>query len=263
MKNILNFYAWLSENEERNDFYKKELDQLFWKKTIEDLPDDTEASNYRFDSDIRKKLLQLAEDFYSSLGFDPEIKDIQLTGSLANYNWTDKSDLDVHVLIDFREIDENFTLVKKAVDGMRFIWNLRHKIKIKGYDVELYLQDINEPHTSSGLYSLLNNEWIRVPKYNPPQIDERDVQLKFEGIVNDINQLNVQLQNPTPEMDPRDLYNHSEKVKSKIMKMRKEGLAERGEFSVENLVFKKLRNEGYIQNLIDLISRSYEKIYNE
>jgi hypothetical protein len=64
-------------------------------------------------------------------------------------------------------------------------------------------------------------------------------------------------------MDPRDLYNHSEKVKSKIMKMRKDGLAERGEFSVENLVFKKLRNEGYIQNLIDLISRSYEKIYNE
>jgi hypothetical protein len=64
-------------------------------------------------------------------------------------------------------------------------------------------------------------------------------------------------------MDPRDLHNHAEKVKSKIMKMRKEGLAERGEFSVENLVFKKLRNEGYIQNLIDLISRSYEKIYNE
>ena len=82
-------------------------------------------------------------------------------------------------------------------------------------------------------------------------------------IVNDINQLNVQLQNPTPEMDPRDLYNHAEKVKSKIMKMRKDGLAERGEFSVENLVFKKLRNEGYIQNRIDLISRSYEKIYNE
>ena len=86
---------------------------------------------------MSQKLINLAEDFYSSLGFDPEIRDIQLTGSLANYNWTDKSDLDVHVLIDFTEIDENFTLVKKAVDGVRFIWNLRHKIKIRVYEVEL------------------------------------------------------------------------------------------------------------------------------
>lgn len=264
MKNILNFYAWLSENEERNDFYKKELNQLFWKKTIEDLPDDTEASNYRFDSDIRKKLLQLAEDFYSSLGFDPEIKDIQLTGSLANYNWTDKSDLDVHVLIDFREIDENFTLVKKAVDGMRFIWNLRHKIKIKGYDVELYVQDINEPHTSSGLYSLLNNEWIKIPKYNPPDIDYKDVDLKFQGIVSDILEMeNLMSSSNFSNVSEIELYEHALSIKSKIMKMRKEGLARDGEFSVENLAFKKLRNEGYIEKIIDLISKAYSNIYNE
>jgi hypothetical protein len=61
-------------------------------------------------------------------------------------------------LIDFTKIDENFPLVKKAVDGVRFIWNLRRKIKIRGFDVELYVQDINEPHTSSGLYSSLKNE---------------------------------------------------------------------------------------------------------
>jgi hypothetical protein len=90
-----------------------------------------------------------------------------------------------------------------------------------------------------------------------------DVQKKFEGIVNDIDQLEANLQSGSQDISPRELYDHSEKVKSRIMKMRKEGLAERGEFSVENLVFKKLRNEGYIQNLIDLISRSYEKIYNE
>ena len=154
-------------------------------------------------------------------------------------------------------------MVKKGIDGQRFIWNLRHNIVMRGHDIELYLQDVNEPHVASGLFSLLNNEWIRVPQYNPPQIDERDVQKKFEGIVNDIDQLESKLQSNDPEISPRDLYDHAEKLKTKIMKMRKEGLAERGEFSVENLVFKKLRNEGYIQNLIDLISRSYEEIYNE
>lgn len=244
---IKNFKQWILNE---GEFYQDELNTLFW-------------SNSQFDPSIREKLLQIANEFYQTFKLEIPISDIQLTGSLANYNWTPKSDLDVHVLIDFSKLNPDIALVKKGIDGQRFIWNLRHNIIIRRHDVELYLQDINEPHIASGLFSLLNNEWIRIPKYNPPQIDEMDVQKKFEGIVNDINQLEANLQNESQEISPRELYDHSEKVKSRIMKMRKDGLAERGEFSVENLVFKKLRNEGYIQNLIDLISRSYEKIYNE
>jgi predicted nucleotidyltransferase len=244
---IKNFKQWILNE---GEFYQDELNTLFW-------------SNSQFDPSIREKLLQIANEFYQTFKLEIPISDIQLTGSLANYNWTPKSDLDVHVLIDFSKLNPDIALVKKGIDGQRFIWNLRHNIIIRRHDVELYLQDINEPHIASGLFSLLNNEWIRIPKYNPPQIDEMDVQKKFEGIVNDINQLEANLQNESQEISSRELYDHSEKVKSRIMKMRKEGLAERGEFSVENLVFKKLRNEGYIQNLIDLISRSYEKIYNE
>ena len=244
---IQSFKDW-SLNEDR--FYQNELNPIFW-------------SNKEFDASVREKLLQIAQEFYASFKLEIPIDDIQLTGSLANYNWTPKSDLDVHILIDFSKINPDVALVKKGIDGQRFIWNLRHNIVLRGHDVELYLQDVNEPHVASGLFSLLNNEWIRVPQYNPPQIDEMDVQKKFEGIVNDINQLESKLQNKDPEISPRELYEHAEKVKSRIMKMRKDGLAERGEFSVENLVFKKLRNEGYIQNLIDLISRSYEEIYNE
>lgn len=244
---IKKFNDWVLNEDQ---FYQEELNASFW-------------SDQKFDSSVRKKLLQIAEEFYSTFKLGIPISDIQLTGSLANYNWTPKSDLDVHILIDFSKINPDLTLVKKSLDGQRFVWNLRHNIVIRGYDVELYIQDINEPHVASGLFSLLNNEWIRIPNYNPPQIDEKDVQSKFEGIVNDIDQLTVQLQTEDPAVDARELYNHAERVKSKIMKMRKDGLAERGEFSVENLVFKKLRNEGYIQNLIDLISRSYEKIYNE
>jgi len=244
---IQNFKDW-SLNEDR--FYQKELNPVFWRDNS-------------FDPGVREKLLNIAQDFYSIFKIELPISDIQLTGSLANYNWTPKSDLDVHVLIDFSQIDSNRELVKKAFDGQRFIWNLRHNIVIRGYDVELYLQDINEPHISSGLFSLKNNEWIKVPSYNPPQIDEKDVDLKYEGIINDINSVEVELSKTDIQIDPREVHEHAERVKSKIMKMRKEGLETRGEFSVENLVFKKLRNEGYIQKLIDLISRSYEKIYSE
>ena len=244
---IKNFNDWVLNEDQ---FYQKELNTAFWQ-------------DQQFDPSVREKLLQIADEFYTTFKLEVPISDIQLTGSLANYNWTPKSDLDVRVLIDFSKLNPDIALVKKGIDGQRFIWNLRHNIVIRSHDVELYLQDVNEPHVASGLFSLLNNEWIRIPKYNPPQIDEMDVQKKFEGIVNDIDQLEANLQSGSQDISPRELYDHSEKVKSRIMKMRKEGLAERGEFSVENLVFKKLRNEGYIQNLIDLISRSYEKIYNE
>jgi hypothetical protein len=243
---IQNFKDWCLNEDQ---FYQKELNSLFW-------------SGEKFDQEVREKLISIANEFYATFKLDIPISDIQLTGSLANYNWTPKSDLDVHVLIDFSKISDDIALAKKAMDGQRFIWNLRHNIVIRKHDVELYLQDIREPHVASGLFSLLNNQWIRIPKYDPPQVDEKDVEVKFEGIVNDIKEIESRLENES-DINPRELYSHAEKVKEKIMKARKEGLAERGEFSVENLVFKKLRNEGYIEKIIDLISRSYEKIYNE
>ena len=252
MKNVLNYDSWLFESDqERNDFYKEELNPFFWK-------DD------KFDPKIREKLLMIANDFYSDLKFPAKIQDIQLTGSLANYNWTDKSDFDVHVLVDFSEIDENIELVKRAVDGARFMWNLRHNLKIKGFDVELYAQDINEPHTASGLFSLLNNKWIRIPKYNPPEIDYKDVDKKFQGMVSDIlNVENVVSTSDFSNASQEEIYTLAVKLKKKILEMRKEGLYRSGEFSVENLVFKKLRNEGYIEKIIELISKAYTNIYNE
>lgn len=251
MKNIFNFYSFVLENEERNDFYKKELNPSFWKEDS-------------FDPKIREKLIKIAEDFYNSLNLSIPISDIQLTGSLANYNWTDKSDLDVHILVDFSKIDNNVELVKKSLDGIRFIWNLRHKVILRGHDVEVYIQDIEFPHTASGLFSLMNNKWIRVPKYNPPDIDYKDVDKKFDGIVSETLEMeNLINSSNFSSFSPEEIYKHAVKLKSKIMKMRVEGLARDGEFSVENLVFKKLRNEGYIQKIIELISKAYTNIYNE
>jgi hypothetical protein len=251
LKNILNFYSFVNEQEHRNDFYKNELNNSFWKGDS-------------FDPQIREKLIKIAEDFYNSLNLNVPISDIQLTGSLANYNWTDKSDLDVHILVDFSKIDDNVDLVKKSLDGMRFIWNLRHKVILRGHDVEVYIQDIEFPHTASGLFSLMNNKWIRVPKYNLPEIDYNDVDKKFDGIVSEILEMENLINSTNfSSVSEEEIYQHAVKLKSKIIKMRTEGLAREGEFSVENLVFKKLRNEGYIQKIIELISKAYTNIYNE
>ena len=98
--------------------------------------------------EIRKNLLKIAEDFYSSLDVDAEIYDVILTGSLSNYNYSRYSDYDLHILIDFKDINDDVDLVKKFVDMSRKIWNEEHDIKLKGFEVEVYIQEKNEEHTA-------------------------------------------------------------------------------------------------------------------
>ena len=212
---------------------------------------------------IKNKLVKIARDFFEDVKLDTEIIDIYLTGSLAFYNYTTFSDIDVHIVIDFSNINEDVELVKKAIDGQRFMWNLRHNITIKGHDVELYIQDKSEEHRSSGLYSLLNEKWIIKPVYNPPNVNTEDIDIKYDAMVYDINKFEkLSKLNIEPE-ESEKYYSSAKNLKEKIMKNRKSGLTEEGEFSIENLVFKKLRNDGKIKKLIDTISRFYDKIYSQ
>lgn len=234
-------------------YYNDTLNSKFWE-------------NKEFDPEVRKKLLEIAQNFYDSLELSVPIVDVQLTGSLANYNYTEYSDLDTHIIIDFSQINDDVELVKKALDGARFVWNQRHDIVIRGHDVELYLQDESEQHTASGLYSLLKGEWIRVPKYNPPEIDERDVELKQKSYVKEILKMEEKVSEPnlTPE-ECKSLEIRAKKLKDKIQQGRKKCLSgsNASEFCVENLVFKNLRNTGMIEKLIDIASKAYDKAYSE
>ena len=234
-------------NESR--FYNDELNPKFW---IDD----------EFNQRIRGKLIIIAEDFFKSLDLDTDIIDIELTGSNANYNYSNYSDLDVHIIIDFNDVNKDVDLVKKMVDNQKFVWSTKHDISIKGHDVELYVQDVNEKHTASGLFSLLNNEWIRKPKYDEPQIDENDIDDKTKSYINSIDKLDEE-SNKDLSLDEIDTYfNYAKKLKNKIHSDRKEGLATKeAEFSVENLVFKELRNTGYFGKLIKIIDKLYDKQY--
>jgi hypothetical protein len=245
MKHLKPYSSFITEGQ----FYKGELNPVFWQ-------------DGKFDPETRTKLLQIATDFYTDLKVEAPIIDIHLTGSLANFNWTEHSDLDVHVLLDFEQIGSDVDMVKKAVDGLRFIWNLRHPVKIKGFDVELYAQDHNEPHVASGLYSLLKDEWIIEPKPTEPQIDENDVLRKVEAYKVEIEELEKEVDN-TDSTQAREAQDRISALKQKIMKARKEGLAANGEFSIENLVFKQLRNDDFLERLINLGAKAYSHIYSD
>jgi len=230
--------------------YKKELNQNIWEGTT-------------LIPRIEEKLLKIARDFYNNLELDTEIIDIILVGSMANYNYTSTSDIDLHILIDFSDVNDDVVLVKKALDGQRFIWNLRHNIVIQEHDVEVYMQDKNETHVSAGTYSILNKKWIKMPEYNPPDVDTKDIEPKYDAYVYDITELNKLADTDLDPTDAELYYENSKTLKDKIMKGRKTGLAEGGEFSIENLVFKKLRSEGKMEILINTINKLYDKIYSQ
>ncbi len=219
--------------------------------------------NEKLKEKIRKKLYKIAMDFYEDIDTDVELLDIWLTGSIANYNYNSYSDIDLHLILDFSKVNDDIELVEKAFDGERYVWNLKHNIVIQGYEVEIYVQDINAKHASSGLYSIMNDKWVKKPKYNRPIMDQKDVDELYEERVKDIEKF-VNLSKEKLDADDTELYySAAKKFKKKIQKARTDGLSIIGEFSLDNLVFKKLRKTGIFGKLINAITRLYDKKYSQ
>jgi hypothetical protein len=250
---VTNFEEFINEGK----YTHKHLSSRFW---------ELENGEWVFNEEVRKKLLKIAKDFYKALDIDLPIVDIKLTGSLANYNYTDKSDLDVHIIIDFSKYDGNKDVLNEMLRSKSFIWNLKHDINIKGADVELYVQDVNEKHEATGLFSLKNNKWIKKPKYTDPQVDEDDIEDKYKKWVEKIDELEKHLNDDMTEDGAFEYFNKAEKLKRKVLDFRQKGLYKgNGEYSVENLVYKKLRNRNnnYIDKLFDISYKYYDKIFSE
>jgi hypothetical protein len=196
--------------------------------------------------DIKDKLLEIADDFIESLGVDFFIHDIVLTGSLANYNWSDFSDVDLHIMIDFKESKYNSDILKEFFDAKKAVWNEKHEVIVKGYDVELYVQDVEEEHVSSGVYSVLHDKWLVKPSKNKAKIDDRKILSKGEEFAKKIDALIAQSQKGVNVLDK------IESLRKKLKEFRQSGLDTGGEYSYENLTFKLLRRNGYIEKLLKL-----------
>ena len=210
----------------------------------------------RVENGIRRALLRIAEEFIDNIKIKPfDVLDVTFTGSSANYNWTEYSDIDLHIILDFKQIDENPGLVRNFFRLKSKMWNLTHEIKIKGYDVEIYVQDLAEPHASTGVYSLLLNKWVKKPIKARPEIDENQVNKK----ANYISDLIDEVENLFITKSYNKAYEMAGKVRKKIGNFRKCGLQSAGEFSSENLAFKLLRRNGYLRKLADFLVNSYDK----
>ena len=188
--------------------------------------------------EVAEKLKEIAQAFEEFIGIDLDIIDYTVTGSNANYTWTEYSDLDLHLIVAGDITDQ----ARELFNAKKALWGEQHNITIKGLPVETYVQGEDEPHHSTGVYSVANSKWVTAPKKVKPTVDDAAVEAKKDSILHDVE----------TALLSKDL-NKLRTVKEKITKMRKAGLERAGEWSTENLVFKILRNLGLIDQVADLI----------
>ena len=209
----------------------------------------------KLNDNIKLKLKQIANDFIRGFKYPLNIKDIILTGSTANYNWNQYSDIDLHVLVDFDEIpNEYMQAFKDYFNSKKEVWNKNHNITIMEHEVELYVQDASEPHYSTGVYSVMNDRWITEPQIKKQDINYDDVISRTENFIEQVSKLSQLVSNKDYEKAKTGISN----LKNKIKKYRQAGLESGGEYSTENLVFKMLRNQGYLEQLSNLSHQAYD-----
>jgi len=218
------------------------------KESLSDQIFEGSDGDFSMREDIRSRLLEISDDFIESLSIEFFIHDIVLTGSLSNYNWSEYSDVDLHIIVNFDDFGEQKELYTELFKLKKTLFNSSHNITIKGFEVELYIQDSNEAHFSSGVYSVMNDEWETVPK------KEEDVNIDKDILVQKVGQLQDMIDTVIDNAEEEELDDAKEmikKVKDKIKKYRTSGLEKEGEYSYENLTFKVLRRNGYLQKLFD------------
>ena len=202
----------------------------------------------KMSSKVRERLLDIAYEFIEFLGVDVIVSDVVMTGSLANFNWSQYSDVDLHIIADFEQFSEKeLPLYEELFRLKKTLFNDNHDIKIYGYDVELYVQNDVEAHFSSGEYSILFDEWKTKPKKENVEIDTNLIKTKSEHWMKIIDEVIEDAKESSLESGVESIG----KVKDKLKKYRTAGLEDGGEMSDENLVFKVLRRNGYIQKLFD------------
>lgn len=219
--------------------------------------------NNKLNSRVREKLLDISDDFIDELAmpdFKPE--DIVFTGSLANYNWSRYSDIDVHIVISFSSIYKKTELIDDYFKSKKEIWNQTHEnLKIYGYPVEISVENSDEPGVSSGVYSLVHNKWVKEPSnFDDAKLNEKYIKEFSAQIMTDIDNIQKQI-NKNPENSRLErLADKTMKIFKRLKNMRKEGLSRSGEMASGNICWKVMRRTGYLDKIWDIINNTYNKI---
>ena len=196
--------------------------------------------NNQVKTPVNIALLKIAKEYYDFLGINVPIVDVVVSGSQANYNYSEHSDLDLHLIVPYSKVQCDMA-VDQLFDTKRKLWKEQHTLNIYGIPVELYAEDVETPAVSS-TYSLLKQKWIKPPATPEVNFDEDEIariSLIWIRVI-------------TGALKTQDLE-QCQQVKELLWKYRKVGLAKDGEMGTPNLVFKALRNSDITKLLLDAV----------
>ena len=226
-----------------------DLNPKIWKKNSK--------GSYTLSPKVREKLLEIAYEFIESLKVDVIVSDVHLTGSLVNFNWSQYSDFDLHIIADFNQFPKkSLHLYEELFKLKKTIFNSEQNIKIYGYDVEVFVQDENEKGHSAGIFSLISNDWLEKPKKEKFELNKTILKKKIDQWTEKIDKV---LESAKEEKDLQKSKKIIDNLKTKIKDYRKIGLEKGGEMSYENLVFKYLRRSGHIEKLFSFKKEKLDK----
>jgi predicted nucleotidyltransferase len=207
---------------------------------------------------VQKNLIKIANGFIKDINLPKgiKIKDIIFTGSLANYNWSKFSDIDLHIITDFKQLESDKQLTKDYFWAKKNLWNQEHDITVFGYPVELYVQDISDKLVATAIYSIQNDKWIKKPIREKFKLDKQTIKNKTQEFIDQLKDIRKDYK----EEDYQTVVDKTKKLKDKIKQMRKAGLESGGEFSNENIVFKVLRRTSFMDVLDSFKNKAYDNI---
>lgn len=187
--------------------------------------------------EVKDKVVEIVTFFEENVEVPIEIVDVQLCGSNASYNYTESSDLDVHIIANFEAVSTETELLQTVYDVKKSQFNKNYDVTVHGVEIELYVQDIKSTVVSNGIYSVCDDVWIKEPKpikSATKHNTEKEVEKWKEHIFKAIEECNYE-----------DILH----LLDNLYLMRHNSIAVDGEYSVGNQIFKDLRSQGVVDKL--------------
>lgn len=188
--------------------------------------------------EVFDKLTQIYKEFLDFIDIPLNIVDVEVVGSNASYNYNENSDIDLHIIVNSEVTYVEPTILRQLYNDRKGAFNRDYNITVEGIPVELYIEDVNDGNATNGRYSLLEQRWV---------VEPQPIHYEIPDITQDL----MSYQEKCSELLLSDNAEEVRQFINDLYMMRKLGLAEGGEASTGNLIFKELRSINMLQDLKD------------